>query len=56
LQVFKDATLFFSRGSPNIAMVIPAMDLIDNTLTKAIRNENLDDAIRTAVGLAKRVL
>ncbi|TFK85082.1 hypothetical protein K466DRAFT_464726, partial [Polyporus arcularius HHB13444] len=56
LKVFKDTTLFFSRGSPNITMVIPAMDLIDNTLTKAIRNENLDDAIRTAVGLVKRVL
>ena len=28
-QIFKDATLYFSRGTPNIATVIPAMDVID---------------------------
>ncbi len=57
-QIFKDATLFFSRGSPTIAAVIPAMDLIDNTLTDAARpnNDALDPAIRTAAGIAKRTL
>jgi hypothetical protein len=28
----KDATLFFSRRTPNLATVIPAMDHIDNVL------------------------
>ncbi len=55
-QLFKDATLFFSRGSPNIAAVIPAMDLIDNTLTRNARNEDLDIAVRTAIGIAKKTL
>jgi hypothetical protein len=33
-QVFKDATLFFSRnGIPNLATVIPAMNCINNVLT-----------------------
>ncbi len=32
------------------------MDLIDNSLTRAARNEELDVAIRTAVGIAKKVL
>ncbi|TFK79412.1 hypothetical protein K466DRAFT_472719, partial [Polyporus arcularius HHB13444] len=57
-DVLKDATLFFSRGSPSIAAVIPAMDLIDNRLTDAARESNdvLDPAIRTAAGIAKRTL
>jgi hypothetical protein len=34
LQVFKDATLFFSRdGTPNIATVIPTMDRIHEVLS-----------------------
>jgi hypothetical protein len=28
-QMFKDATLFFSRMTPNLATMIPAMDHID---------------------------
>ncbi len=57
-QVFKDATLFFSRGSPNIAAVIPAMDLIDTRLGDVAResNDTFDPAIRTAAGIAKRTL
>jgi hypothetical protein len=48
LQVFKDATLFFSRSTPNLAMVIPAMD---HTLT-----QRFEPAIRAALGLAKKTL
>jgi hypothetical protein len=33
MKVFKDTTLFFSRGTPNLATVIPAMDLLDQRLT-----------------------
>ncbi len=57
LQVFKDATLFFSRGTPNLATVIPAMDHIDSILTTAnVSHRKYCNAIRVACGLAKRVL
>ncbi len=56
-QVFKDATLFFSRGTPNLATVIPAMDHIDSILTTAnVSHHKYSNAIRVACGLAKRVL
>jgi hypothetical protein len=41
LKIFKDATLFFSRGTPNLATVIPAMDLIDEHLTTESINRAL---------------
>ncbi|EIW63678.1 uncharacterized protein TRAVEDRAFT_95943, partial [Trametes versicolor FP-101664 SS1] len=57
LKVFKDATYFFSRGTPNLATVIPAMDLIDQQLaTKHLQTAKYDFAIRTAMGLAKKTL
>jgi len=57
LQVLKDATLYFSCSTPNLAMVIPAMDYIDTTFTTGLlKKEQLDPAIRAAVGLAKRTL
>ncbi len=56
-QILKDATRFFSRKNPNIAMVVPAMDFIDETFTNGILNETeLDPAIRTAIKLAKKTL
>ncbi len=36
-QVFKDATLYFSCDTPNLAMVILVMDHIDNLLTTQTR-------------------
>jgi hypothetical protein len=55
-KVFKDATLFFSRSPPNLAMVIPAMDHIDECLTNDSLNENYEVSIRVATGLSKKVL
>ncbi|KAI1789154.1 hypothetical protein LXA43DRAFT_893271, partial [Ganoderma leucocontextum] len=55
-QVFKDATEFFFRNTPNLAMMIPAMDYINTTLMNQARDDTLDEAIRTAVGLAKKTL
>ncbi|KAJ2982172.1 hypothetical protein NUW54_g10786 [Trametes sanguinea] len=56
-QIFKDATYFFSRGTPNLATVIPAMDLIDQRLaTKHLQSAKYDFSIRTAMGLAKKTL
>jgi hypothetical protein len=55
-QVLKDATLFFSRSTPNVANVIPIMDIINNTLTTAANDQNIVPAICTAAGLAKKTL
>lgn len=57
LQVLKDATLFFSCSTPSLAMVIPAMDYIDEVLTTGMLQWNtLDPAIHAAVGLTKKTL
>ncbi|KAI0716613.1 hypothetical protein C8Q76DRAFT_577934, partial [Earliella scabrosa] len=56
LKIFKDGTQFFSRSAPNLAKVIHAMDIIDTTLTEQVRDEDLDPAIRTALGFGKKVL
>ena len=56
-QVLKDAMLFFSCPTPNLAMVIPTMDYIDEVFTTGMLQRNtLDPAIRAAVGLAKKTL
>ncbi|KAF5331114.1 hypothetical protein D9619_005956 [Psilocybe cf. subviscida] len=39
LKIFKDGTLFFSRATPNLATVIPAMDLIDTNLATIAAND-----------------
>ena len=57
LQVLKDAMLYFSRSTPNLAMVIPTMDYIDTTFTTGLlKKEQLNPTICAAVGLAKRTL
>ncbi|KAG1760961.1 hypothetical protein EDD22DRAFT_780434 [Suillus occidentalis] len=56
LKILKDATMFFSRSTPSLATVIPAMDLIDEKLmTYSLDNKYLP-AIHAAVGLAKKTL
>ena len=52
----KDATLFFSRSTPNLAAVIPAMDFMNDELTKHATNLNISPAIRAAIGTAKKTL
>jgi hypothetical protein len=56
LKIFKDATLFFSRGTPNLATVIPAMDLIDEHLTTESINRALSVPIRAALSIAKTTM
>jgi hypothetical protein len=57
LQVLKDATLFFSQSTPNLATVIPAMDLIDENLTNHSRDRTkFDVSIRASVALSKKTL
>ncbi|KAJ8579264.1 hypothetical protein M405DRAFT_754714, partial [Rhizopogon salebrosus TDB-379] len=55
-DVLKDTTLFFSRSTPNLATVIPAMDLIDDKLTSYSHDHKYLPAIRAAVRLAKKTL
>ena len=46
LQILKDTTLYFSHGTPNLAMVIPAMDYIDEKFTNyLLMKDTLDPAI-----------
>ncbi|KAF9537613.1 hypothetical protein CPC08DRAFT_651696 [Agrocybe pediades] len=56
LRLFKDATLFFSCVTPSIAMVIPAMDHIDQHLATYAINLDSSIAIRTAASLGKGTL
>ncbi|KAF8990683.1 hypothetical protein BDQ17DRAFT_1178043, partial [Cyathus striatus] len=56
LEVLKDATLFFSRSTTNLANVIPSMDIINDCLTTTAINPELPLAIRTSAGLAKKTL
>jgi hypothetical protein len=56
-QILKDATLFFSSNTPNVAAVIPAMDAIDKAFaTGIIANEVLSNPIRHALSIGKRTL
>ena len=56
-KILKDATLFFSRSTPNLATVIPAMDVIDERLTNdSLNRAKYDVSIRAALGLAKKTL
>lgn len=52
----KDATLFFSRATPNLAHVIPTMDIISDRLTATANDPTISPAIRSALGLAKKTL
>ncbi|KDQ56488.1 hypothetical protein JAAARDRAFT_132751, partial [Jaapia argillacea MUCL 33604] len=56
-DILKDATLFFSHATLNLATVIPAMDLIDETLTTASLDVlKYNASIRASIGLAKKTL
>jgi hypothetical protein len=55
-KIFKDATLFFSRGTPNIATVIPAMDHIDTKLATDASNDKYPLSIQAALAMGKKTL
>lgn len=55
-QYLKDGTQFFSRASPNLPDVIPAMDKIDTFFTENLRDLTLNPAIRAAIIQAKNTL
>ncbi|KIM54666.1 hypothetical protein SCLCIDRAFT_136245, partial [Scleroderma citrinum Foug A] len=53
-SILNQATLYFSRSTPNLATVIPAMDHIDHKLETYSRNKTYLPSIRTAASLAKK--
>lgn len=55
-QIFKAASKKFSASTPNIAMVIPVMDSIDDKLLAIARDRNHHPAIRIATLKAKNLL
>ena len=55
-QILKDATLFFSRATPNLAVVIPAMDEIDRRFNDVLKKPTIDLSIKSAVRLALATL
>lgn len=55
-QIFRDATQYFSRQTPNLAAVIPVMDAFDEHLTNYSLDRKILPSIRAAVGLAKKTL
>ena len=56
LQIFKDATLFFSRNMANNTTVIPAIDHINSHLATAARNKKYLIAIQAALAIRKKKL
>ena len=56
LYIFKDATLFFSRATPSIATVIPAMDHINEHLSTAAIGNKYSPAIKAALAISKKTL
>ncbi|GBE84424.1 hypothetical protein SCP_0604030 [Sparassis crispa] len=56
LWIFNDATLYFSRDTPNLPMVIPAMDIINENLTDKSLEGCYKPCIYAAIGLAKKTL
>ncbi|KAF5325375.1 hypothetical protein D9619_009657 [Psilocybe cf. subviscida] len=57
LKIFKDATLYFSRGNtPSLSAVIPAMDHIDTSLATTIKDLSNPTSIRAALGVGKKML
>jgi hypothetical protein len=56
-QIFKEATLFFSRDAvPTIGSVIPAMDRIDEHLATAAMDNKYNVAMRAALAVGKKTL
>ena len=56
-QILKDATMYFSRSTPNLATVIPAMDLLDEQLTNnSLNHARFNVSIRASLGVAKWTL
>jgi hypothetical protein len=55
-EIFLDATSFFSRATPSLATVIPAMDHIDQVLASQCVDRRYEPCIRAALAMSKKTL
>ncbi|KAF8234907.1 hypothetical protein L208DRAFT_1259687, partial [Tricholoma matsutake] len=56
-KALKDATLYFSCGTPNLPTVIPAMDHINTVFTNAILpSSKTHPSVHTAIKITKQTL
>ena len=55
-KVLKDATLFFSCLMPNFAIVIPAMDFINDKLMAHAYDQSLSPAIKASLKLRMKIM
>ena len=56
MQILKDATLFFSRSTPNLATVIPVMDFINDKLTAHAHDRTMSPAVKATLEIGKKTL
>ena len=56
LEIFLDATSFFSRATPCLATVILAIDHIDEVLASQCVDRQYEPCIRAALAMAKKTL
>jgi hypothetical protein len=54
--VFKDATLYFSHATPNLAGVIPAMDRIKEKLESDALNRQFVYPVKAAITMGTKLL
>jgi len=55
-QIFKHATLFFSRDMPNVSTVIPAMDLVNEYLATSTDSPSFMPSVHSALAIRKQTL
>src|SRR5271155_45145 len=55
-QIFKQATLFFSRNTPNLSKVIPVMDYINKHLASGSVMESYSPSIWASMLIGKKLL
>ena len=56
-QILKDATLFFSQSTPNLATVISTMDILDERLTNnSLNHTRFNVSIHASLGVTKQTL
>ncbi|KAH7917202.1 hypothetical protein BV22DRAFT_1026834 [Leucogyrophana mollusca] len=55
-DIFKEATLFFCWGTPNLATVIPAMDHIDQVLASQCIDKDFLPPVCVALAMGKKTL
>ena len=54
--MFKDATLYFSQSTPNLAMVISIMNHIDKHLATSTTDDNYQLALKATLAISKKTL